>query len=285
MVDGDNNAGHKNDGSTFVRTDAFTFYALASISFLEFTVDTYVDNLVPVFRDDPAVRDWLERVWLPEESEHGRLSRQYVERVWPEFDWVSAYHRFLESYAARCDHHLLRPSPALEALARCVTETETAMVYRCFAAYVSDPALRALLRRMSGDEVRHYAYFRKVFDRYDAIERNTLWRKAATIVRRSQLVRDEDLPLAFAPLNDAWRSSQPFQPIDYATFFSMVGRFLAHHFPFEEAWRMLFRPLRTGRWFDTLLIGVLTRLVRRQYPQGDPSPGTLPGAASNVGRL
>src|SRR5262245_5163377 len=96
------------------RTDGFVFYSLASISFLESTVGTYVANLEPFFRNDPETRAWLRDVWRPEESAHGGQTRAYVLRTWPEFEWARAYARFLEAYAPRCDHELLRPSAALE---------------------------------------------------------------------------------------------------------------------------------------------------------------------------
>ena len=79
------------------------------------------------------------------------------------------------------------------------------MIYRCLADYARDGELAAMLRGMSADEVRHYGYFRRIFERYDARERNTTWRKARTLVARSQLVRDEDVRLAFLPLNSCWR--------------------------------------------------------------------------------
>jgi hypothetical protein len=247
------------------RHEAFAFYSVASISFLESTVATYVDNLEPFFRRDAETRRWLRDVWLPEESAHGRLTRDYVARTWPEFDWPRGYARFIAAYGPRCDHVLLRPSPALEALARCVTETETAMIYRCLADYTRDAELGAMLRGMSADEVRHYGYFRRIFERYDARERNSTWRKARTLVARSQLVRDEDVRLAFLPLNACWRGRLPFAPLDFDQYLERAGQVMAEHFPFEEAQRMLFRPLRNGRRFERRLVWLLGRIVRRQY--------------------
>ena len=248
-----------------LRTDAFTFYSVGVVSFLESTVATYVENLIPFFPDNPAVRDWLQRVWLPEEAEHGRLTRRYVERVWPEFEWDNAYALFLQSYKPRCDHRLLRRSPALEALARCVTEAETAMMYRCFGAYASDPELQSLMRRMSTDEARHFAYFRKVFNHYDRTERQPIWRTAMIVVGRSKLVRDEDLPIAFAHLNTCWRRRRPFDSMSYEEFLFAACLMMRRYFPFEDATRMLFRPLRKGRPLEKLLIRVLALVLRRQY--------------------
>jgi hypothetical protein len=100
---------------------------------------------------------------------------------------------------------------------------------------------------------------------YDARERNTTWRKARTLVARSQLVRDEDVRLAFLPLNSCWRGPLPFAPLDFEEYLELAAQVMAEHFPFEEAQRMLFRPLRNGRWFERRLVWVLGRIVRRQY--------------------
>lgn len=57
--------------------------------------------------------DWLTTVWLPEEAEHGRLTRRYVQEVWPEFAWDAGYEAFFKRYGPECDYQKLRPSPAL----------------------------------------------------------------------------------------------------------------------------------------------------------------------------
>jgi hypothetical protein len=247
------------------RTDAFTFYSLAMISYLESAVPNYVQNLIPFYAGDREVQNWLRQVWLQEEGQHGQLTKKYVFRRWPEFNWDGGYAVFLAHYRPRCDHHLLRPSPALEALARCVTETQTAMIYRCIGNYAPDPDLKALMAGMSKDEVRHYSYFRKIFHRYDAGEKNALWRKANTIVTRSDLVKEEDLALAYQPLNSCWNGPRPFPPLSYRQFLSVAGRVMSRYFPFEEAKRMLFRPLRCGHWLERIIVKLLAMAVRRQY--------------------
>jgi hypothetical protein len=120
---------------------------------LESTAGTYVENLAAFFGDDPRVSECLETVWWPEEALHEELAKAYIRSVWPEFDWVSGYEVFLEHYAPRCDSRLLRPSPGLEALARCVTETQATMIYRCIGSYTGDPQLKSLMKRLSTDRL------------------------------------------------------------------------------------------------------------------------------------
>lgn len=247
------------------RHDSFTFYSLGAVSFLESAAPVYVSSLRQVFASDLELCHWLQTVWLPEEVGHGARAREFVQKTWPEFDWDKAYAQFIRSYQPCCGAQHLRPSPALEALARCVTETETTMIYRCIELYTNDEYLKEMLREMSSDEVRHYRYFREVFDRYDERERNSFLRKAQVVVQRSALVRDEDLALAFAPLNAAWIHEPPFAPLTYDEYLIRTQQVMRQHFPFEEAKRMLFKPLRSGRWFEDLLVDSLAARLRRHY--------------------
>jgi hypothetical protein len=269
---------------TSVRADPFSFFALAAVSFLESTVATYVENLAPYFEGDPEILRWLQTVWLPEEAEHGRLARQYVEKTWPEFDWKHGYKLFLCHYRPRCDYKLLRPSPALEALARCVTETEATMMYRCLGSYAVDRDVKSLMKKLGSDEVRHYTYFRDVFDRYDKMEKNSFWLKARTIIGRSALVRDEDLALAFMPLNSCWRGRMPFEKMTYNGFLIRTSMIIEQHFPFEAAKRMLFRPLGKGSRLEALAVDFITWMVKRQYPK-KTSPMLSLNARTSIGRV
>jgi len=139
------------------------------------------------------------------------------------------------------------------------------MIYRCIGDYTTDAELKAMLHQMSRDEIRHYSYFRDLFDRFDADERNSFWRKARTVLARSELARSEDLALAFAPLNQAWREPAPFTPLTFPEFLTKAGQVMSLHFPIEAAKRMLFRPLAAGRAWEATVISGLTFLVRKQY--------------------
>ena len=137
------------------RADAFIFYACTLISFLESRVDTYVESLYPFFQSDIETLSWLNDVWLPEEANHGRLMRDYVEATWPDFDWMHGYQEFSKRYVPQCAHEKMRPSASLETLARCVTETFATMIYRCVGSYTNDPELKNLMKRLSVDENIH----------------------------------------------------------------------------------------------------------------------------------
>ncbi len=243
----------------------FIFYATASASFLESRVDTYVENLEAIFAGEQGILAWLRDIWLPEESEHGRLLKNYVEGTWPRFDWNRGFTLFSTRYIPRCDHSRLRPSPGLEALARCATETGASMIYRCIGAYAIDPELKALMRRISTDEVRHFRHFRDIHQHYDRTERRSFLCKARIMLARALLVRSEDLALSFEPLNGSWNGAAPFVPWSYADFLAQTARVMRVHFPHEQAARMLTSPLRTGSITSKYAASILATLVNRQF--------------------
>ncbi|ODP35267.1 hypothetical protein [Pandoraea sp. ISTKB] len=251
-----------------VRSNAFIFYSLATVSFIETSVPEFVSTLNQMYGDDDEMRTWLQDTWLPEEVEHGRLAKDYIARVWPEFDWAQAYDAFLARYKPRCDVQYMRPSLALEALSRCVTETQTAMIYRCLESYMPVEELKQMMHKLSSEEVGHYRYFRKTFDRYNAVEQHGVISRLRTMVARSELVRDEDIAFAFEPLNHFWRSPPPFETMTWDAFLSMSGDVMKQYMPVEAATRMMFKPLETGSWWrDRPVKALMSFMVRRQYPQ------------------
>jgi len=251
--------------STSARNDPLSFYACTIASFLEGSVSTYVENLHPLFAKDAETERWLRDTWLPEEEEHGRLTRAYVASTWPDFDWESAYGIFFDQYKPQCASARLRPTAGLEALARCVTETEATMMYRCIASYTPDSCLRNLFERLSKDEIRHYRYFRALHERLQQREDVSLLRRLQTVVERSRLVRDEDIALAFAPMNNAWRGAPPFEPWTYHDFLKAAAMAMKLHFPFRQARRMLFRPLQIGGPLEWLAALVASAVVARLF--------------------
>ena len=69
-----------------LRGDALIYCLVAAASFVETTADLYAGNLVD-HSTDPRARAWLANRWQPEELQHGRALRAYVQSVWPEVCW------------------------------------------------------------------------------------------------------------------------------------------------------------------------------------------------------
>lgn len=244
------------------RGDALLFYSMAISSFIESTTPEYVASLEQIFRDDPQVRHWLEHTWQHEEVRHGSLLRIQVEELWPEFDLDGAYAEFTRSYVPRCDASLLRPTPALEALARCVTEAGASASYRALASYTGCPRLKAMFLGMAADEARHYSYFRRTFERHNQRENHGRIKRLQVVMARTLLVRDEDLPIAFSSLKMHWTSPPPFVQEDYAGYLRLVAHLVRRHFPITAASRMLMQPVAGGTWLETLATAAIPRILR-----------------------
>ncbi len=171
---------------------------LAAASFVEYASDTYAGNLAEFVDDQPDIAEWLSQRWEPEEMQHGRALRQYVQTVWPSFDWDGAYEAFFDEYRALCGLEGYAASRGLEMAARCIVETGTSTLYKAIRDLADEPVLVKLTEHIRNDEVRHYKHFLQYFDRYNAHERNGRWpahrrveepaRRGASQRRRDRLV-------------------------------------------------------------------------------------------------
>ncbi len=196
-----------------------------------------------MFSGDSPLVDWLDRVWEPEESGHGRLMREYLARTWPEYRWEDAYSAFLEEYRGYCGPALLRASPARELLARCVTECQAAMLYRTLASYATDPAVRACFEAMYADEVRHYKEFLRSFRRYREDEGLDALAIFRGLVHRRGKAQVEDAGTALRYVNYGWSRELPFAPLEGDGVVSIARETMRAHFPLDAARRMMVKPL------------------------------------------
>src|SRR5271166_1487852 len=106
------------------------FYMLASASLMESATNLYTANLIEYFDGDDEITRWLNNHWLPEEMQHGRALRHYVETAWPDFPWDKVREGFVEEFRPFCDE-ALEQQRGLEMASRCIVETGTAAFYSC----------------------------------------------------------------------------------------------------------------------------------------------------------
>src|SRR5690348_4711310 len=143
---------------------------LCAASFIESGTDLYTSNLTAYFDGDPEVSAWLNDEWEPEELQHGRALKAYINHVWPEFDWDTSFRNFFEEYSTTCSVEEFEKTRALEMVARCVVETGTATLYRAINECSDEPVLKEITDHIRSDEVRHYKHFFKYFKKYNVIE-------------------------------------------------------------------------------------------------------------------
>ncbi len=247
-----------------VRDDIFLL--VCSASFVESGAETYAHNLVNYFKGDTEVGEWLSERWKVEELQHGRALKTYVQHVWPEFDWDSAYAAFFAEYAKLCTCDELEPTRGQELVARCIVEMGTTTYYQTLNAVLDEPVLRDITWRIRTDEVQHYKHFYNYFLRYQQQENlrrphviATLWRRVAEL-RKS----DADIALRHAA---AWRFRGCSQAPAYAAIHKQVYELMGAQYPMDMVVRMALKPLqlnaRLQRWAERPIAAVARRVLLR----------------------
>ncbi len=222
----------------------FLFKVVAIASFIEITSDLYERNLVEFYAGDEAIVGWLESTWEPEEIQHGKALRRYVETVWPEFDWQSAYAGFREEYGALCTLDEFQPTRAKEMLARMVVETGTSTLYRAMHAYaesIDEPILAEIAHNIHKDEVYHYEQFDKGFEKYNREEKLSRAEITKVIYARLKMANDEDIAIAHKYI-------APDE--DFEAFRLKTREFAKKFYPYKMAVKMLMHPLHLHRHIE-----------------------------------
>lgn len=238
-------------------------YVLAGASFVESLSDLYTHNLLTYLEDDPAASQWLRERWEPEELQHGRALRRYVETVWPAFDWQTAFDGFCADYRPYCKPELLEPTRALEMVARCVVETGTSGLYGLLQQISPEPVLTTLVGHIRSDEVGHYKYFYHFFLRYREIERPSRWQVVRVLRQRLGVIGQEDAYLALKNAFAVRNPEQTFSPQDFQRFQHMAGHWARADYPYEMTVKMLLKPLRLPGFINRMALPLLVRHAQR----------------------
>jgi hypothetical protein len=249
------------------RADESLMSLVAGASLVESASDLYTSNLVEYFKDDPEVAHWLKTQWEPEELQHGRALRAYIARVWPSFDWEQIFRAFLADYGGMCLVETLRPTPALEMVARCVVETGTATLYEAIASRSQEPVLNDIVMRIRQDEIRHFKHFYRYFRKYQRGEQLGRLRVARALVERVAELRSEDAACA---LRHVFIGRYPDTAADTARVESWIKNISSdakRGYPFTMAAKMLITPLDLHPWVKPWL-GVPVAMVARMVVWG-----------------
>jgi hypothetical protein len=229
--------------ATRVRSSEELFLLLAGASFVETASDLYTRNLVEQFRGDAEVSSWLTGQWEPQELQHGRALRAYVNRAWPEFDWQHEFAAFLAEHSQNCTTEELEASPGLEMAARCVVEMGTSTYYAAIRSISDEPVLGRLVGAIRRDEVSHYKHFHRYFHKYNAEERNSRALVFGALARRLRVILRSDVE------RGSWypyRALHPRAVRDGREFRQAIARtttLVRRHYPASMAVKMLLKPL------------------------------------------
>lgn len=234
--------------TTRVKAREDLFYVVAAASFIESGADLYTANLVAFFDDDAEVGGWLRDRWQVEELGHGRVLRDYVRHVWPEFDWQRAFDEFMADYARLCTVGNLESNRSRELAARCVVETGTATFYRALAAQADEPVLCGIVSRISAQEVDHYKHFYAYFRAYRERESSGRLEVAAALGRRALETRSSDAECALRHVFTVREAGQASDPRRLRELTASLARQLRRHYPADMAAKMLITPLDLPHW-------------------------------------
>ncbi|WP_449371322.1 ferritin-like domain-containing protein [Thiomonas sp.] len=239
------------------------FYLLTSASFIESGSETYTRNLVEHFEAYPPISDWLQHQWEPEELQHGRALKTYVQTVWPEFDWEAAYASFFSEYSRLCTVEELEEERPLELVARCVVETGTATYYQTLRDLTGEPVLADLAEHIRIDEVQHYKHFYRYFKELNAERNLSRGRILGALKRRLTELRTSDSDIA---LRHVWMFQPHLDGADDVPFEHITQRLYRHmgaRLPMEQAVKMLLKPLALPHRMEHWIERPLTLLARR----------------------
>jgi hypothetical protein len=249
-----------------VVNDDALFYLIAAASFVEATTDLYTQNLLDYFTEDDEITEWLRAHWLPEELQHGRALRHYVQLAWPDFDWGGVYERFLPEFAAQCADDGVEPTRAREMASRCCVEMGTASYYRTLSQMTDDPVLSALARHISEDEVNHYKHFYRYLKKYQAREGQRRVGIARALWNRLRMIDGADSRIAMSHIYRARHPGHPFDERLYRELRRGSRAMIQPHFPHRMCVQMLLKPLGLGRRAHGIVLPVFEAVARRVVP-------------------
>ena len=228
----------------FVQANAPLFYCVGIAALTELEGVAVAERLARRFADYRDVAEWLRHRLMRVRQAHADLLATYIASVWPTFDFVDAYRRFVD---ARASSTIFLPG-AVEALQLCVRHAESALLYRCLSKWAEHDELRALAARLSVDES-------DAFDRFVTLYRSEARRAPLSAIRSwkasaGAMMQDRDLriPTAFHALVEQWGPNNPFMPLTCGDFMERMRVAIHSYAHLTALERLVFRPwLKAGR--------------------------------------
>ncbi len=239
-----NKINYKDIDNCLLKDNKFLFDVICTASFIEITSNIYEQNLVKFYEDDTGITAWLEKTWMPEEIQHGKALKKYINTVWKNFDWDEAYDNFKKEYIPLCKLEYLQKSKAKEMLARMVVETGTSTFYKAISKYADDlnePILKEIAKNISKDEIYHFEIFEKAFKKYCEKEDISKTDIIKILYARLKEANSEDLKIAFKNVN-------PNE--SYEQFNQTVKKFAKKYYPYNMAIKMFIRPLSLNKFIE-----------------------------------
>lgn len=242
------------------------FYLIAAASFVEATTHLYTQNLIDYFAADDEITAWLEASWLPEELQHGRALRHYVQLAWPDFDWDGVYADFLPEFTAQCADDGVEPTRSREMASRCCVEMGTASYYRTLSRMTDEPVLTELARHIAEDEVSHYKHFYRYLKKYQTREGQRRGGIARALWNRLRMIDGADSRIAMSYIYRARHPGATFDEKLYRELRRGSRALIQPHFPHRMCVQMLLKPLGLGARAHRIALSMMEGVARRVVP-------------------
>lgn len=157
----------------------------------------YGDYLQEIFSEDSSFSTTLIE-WGEDEKKHGDVLEKWIRLADPEYDFSATLNRFIEfaGWPQPKSGQSIRGSLEAELISRCIVESATSSFYFSSGDETKDPLLKEIVKKIAGDEVRHYKLFKKYLD--DNIEtKQGKVRRIITIYNRIREAEDDQLTMAY----------------------------------------------------------------------------------------
>jgi hypothetical protein len=223
-----------------VRANGPLFYSITAASLLEEGTSLAADRLLHFFGSDRVFTQWAKTEWLPRKLARARQIRDYVQSIWPEYDWHAAHEQF-RAWNEELGTGSRRPTAAHEALARCVASAQSGVFYRSLARWAEDRRLRELAAAIAAEEASSFAHFRNLYDRQARAQGFgwvAAWSTALECVRSA---RNTHVPRAFMAVSTQCAAHVPFPTLDYHEFVARMTSVIERHGDLAAPERVLLR--------------------------------------------
>ncbi len=237
------------------------FYLLTTASFVKTAVGLHGHDLARYFVTAPEIADWLEHEWQQDELRHAAVLKRYIQIVWPQFDWDSAYEFFFMEFAAATQDRVLAPSRSLEMVACCALEMAAASYYSALRDLSREPLLRLLAWHISGDAMRHYQRFYRHFNELRRLERATRNQVLRAMWQRLRRVNNGVNAVAMKHVYGACHPDMPLKLQGHGQMQKRCRRLIGQHVPRPTGVRMALMPLDLGPRLEHVASPILGMVI------------------------
>lgn len=236
------------------------FYLITSASFTKTATYFYARDLTRYFSAYSEMAGWLERDWQQLELQHATALKRYIQAVWPEFDWDSAYEFFLKEFVVTARGRALASNHSLEMAACCALEMAAASYYSALRELSREPLLRLLAWHISADAMCNYQNFYRYFNQCRRVEQATRNQVLRAMWQRLKQLNSGDNAIAMKHVYGACHPDELFESHTHMQ--KRCRRLVGRHVPRHMGVRMVLMLLELGPRVRNMASPVLGMMIQ-----------------------